>query len=185
MPDGAEPAPASAAVRHRRLTPRRLTPLRRLTSGDGPAWAGVPGYEAMTSRCPGPWPWWAAVSSCRSMAPVDAALLDGRPPRAAFLPTAAALEGDERFDYWVELGRAHFEALGVEPVLVPVRTRADAEDPRLAGDSSRGRASSTCRGATPTTWPPPCATRAVWAAIVDGLGARARPWPGARPGPWP
>ncbi|HLX88221.1 MAG TPA: hypothetical protein VKR22_07185, partial [Acidimicrobiales bacterium] len=34
------------------------------------------------------------------MEPVDRALLAGRPQRAAFLPTAAALEGDERTAYW-------------------------------------------------------------------------------------
>jgi len=66
------------------------------------------------------------------MAPVDAELLAGRPRRAVYLPTAAALEGDERFEYWIELGRAHFGSLGVEPVPVPVRSREDAGDPALA-----------------------------------------------------
>jgi cyanophycinase-like exopeptidase len=66
------------------------------------------------------------------MAPVDAELLAGRPRRAAYLPTASALEGDERFDYWVELGRAHFESLDVEPVVVAVRGRDDADDPAMA-----------------------------------------------------
>lgn len=67
------------------------------------------------------------------MEEVDAALLRGRPPRAAFLPTAAALEGDARVAYWLDLGRKHYEAMGVEPVPVPVRTRADADDAALAG----------------------------------------------------
>jgi len=66
------------------------------------------------------------------MEPVDRALLEGRPPRAAFLPTAAALEGDERVAYWLDLGTRHFAAMGVEPVPVPVRTRDDAHDPALA-----------------------------------------------------
>lgn len=66
------------------------------------------------------------------MEPVDRALLQGRPPRAAFLPTAAALEGDARVAYWLDLGRRHYEDLGVEPVPVPVRTRDDAEDPDMA-----------------------------------------------------
>jgi cyanophycinase-like exopeptidase len=66
------------------------------------------------------------------MEPVDRALLQGRPPRAAFLPTAAALEGDARVAYWLDLGRRHYEQLGVEPVPVPVRDRQDAEDPAMA-----------------------------------------------------
>src|SRR5579875_2862711 len=65
------------------------------------------------------------------MEPVDRALLEGRPPRAAFLPTAAALEGDERVGYWLDLGERHFAAMGVEPVPVDVRTRDDAHDPEL------------------------------------------------------
>lgn len=66
------------------------------------------------------------------MEPVDRALLHGRSPRAAFIPTAAALEGDDRIAYWLDLGRRHFEAMGVEPVPVPVRTRDDAESAEMA-----------------------------------------------------
>ncbi len=66
------------------------------------------------------------------MAPVDGALLEGRPRRAVVLPTAAALEGDERTAYWLELGRRHFEAMGVDPVLLDVRTRHQAQDPDTA-----------------------------------------------------
>ena len=67
------------------------------------------------------------------MEPVDRSLLQGRPQRAAFLPTAAALEGDERTAYWLDLGTRHYAGMGVEPVPVPVRTRDDADDPALAG----------------------------------------------------
>jgi cyanophycinase len=63
------------------------------------------------------------------MEPVDARLLEGRPPRAVVVPTAAAREGDARVSYWLELGRAHYESMGVDPVLLDVRTRSDAEDP--------------------------------------------------------
>ncbi|HTZ07827.1 MAG TPA: Type 1 glutamine amidotransferase-like domain-containing protein [Acidimicrobiales bacterium] len=67
------------------------------------------------------------------MAGVDAALLRGRPPRAVVIPTAAALEGDARVAYWLELGRDHYRAMGVEAVGLDVRTRAQAEDPAVAG----------------------------------------------------
>jgi cyanophycinase len=43
-----------------------------------------------------------------------------------FLPTASAEEGEERVGYWLELGRQHFERLGVDPVPLPVLTRDDA-----------------------------------------------------------
>jgi len=66
------------------------------------------------------------------MAPVDAALLRGRPQRAVIVPTAAAREGDARVAYWIELGRAHYEAMGVEPVPLDVRRRSDAQDPGVA-----------------------------------------------------
>jgi cyanophycinase len=66
------------------------------------------------------------------MVPVDAALLAGRPARVAILPTAAGLESDERVAWWIDLARRHYEAMGVEPVPVPVRRRADAEDGDLA-----------------------------------------------------
>ncbi|MGH9019226.1 MAG: Type 1 glutamine amidotransferase-like domain-containing protein, partial [Acidimicrobiales bacterium] len=67
-----------------------------------------------------------------AMAPVDDALLAGRPRRVAVLPTAAGLESDERVAWWLDLARRHYEAMGVEAVPVPVRRRADAEDPALA-----------------------------------------------------
>ncbi len=66
------------------------------------------------------------------MTPVDAGLLEGRPRRAVIVPTAAAREGDARVSYWLELGRRHFESMGVEPVPLDVRTRGDAEDPTTA-----------------------------------------------------
>ncbi len=66
------------------------------------------------------------------MRPVDALLLEGRPPRAVIVPTAAALEGPERISYWLNLGAAHFAAMGVEAVPLLVRDRADAENPAMA-----------------------------------------------------
>lgn len=66
------------------------------------------------------------------MRPVDAELLEGRPQRAVFLPTAAAPEGEERLGYWIALGTGHYRAMGVEPVPLRVLTREDADDPALA-----------------------------------------------------
>ena len=66
------------------------------------------------------------------MEAVDAALLAGRPPRAVFLPTAAAPDGSGRVDHWVRLGTEHYGRLGVEPVPLAVLDRHDADDPALA-----------------------------------------------------
>jgi len=100
------------------------------------------------------------------MAPVDTALLAGRPRRAAYLPTASALEGDERFGYWAELGRSHFETMGVEPVLVPVRTRADADDPAMAALVA-GAGLVYLSGGDPHHLAATLRGTAVWRAVVD------------------
>jgi cyanophycinase len=62
-----------------------------------------------------------------TMKAVDSALLAGRPKRAIVIPTASALEGDGRSRYWLDLGRRHYEGMGVEAVGLDVRTREDAE----------------------------------------------------------
>lgn len=63
---------------------------------------------------------------------LDRRLLEGRPRRVVHLPTAAAPDGPERLEEWVELGRAHFEALGCEYVPLPVVDRTGACEPALA-----------------------------------------------------
>ena len=66
------------------------------------------------------------------MRDVEAALIAGRPPRYVQLATAAAPEGQKSLDRWHRLGKAQADRLGVEQVVVDVRTRADADDPALA-----------------------------------------------------
>jgi len=106
------------------------------------------------------------------MAPVDAAMLQGRAPRAVFLPTAAALDGADRVQYWIDLGTRHYESLGVEAVPVRVLDRSHADDPGLASlvegaglvylsGGNPGYLAATLRG-----------TR-VWAAILAAVGAGA------------
>jgi cyanophycinase len=67
-----------------------------------------------------------------AMLDVERQLLAGRPPRYVQIPTAAGLEGEERLGYWVELGRAQAERLGVEAVPLVAVDRAQADDPDLA-----------------------------------------------------
>ena len=56
-------------------------------------------------------------------------LLADKAPRYVQLATAASLEGDESLGRWHELGARAAKRLGVEQVIVDVRTRGDADDP--------------------------------------------------------
>lgn len=66
------------------------------------------------------------------MVEVDRWLINGRPQRAAFLPTAAGEEGPSSVDRWLKLGTDHYRAMGIEPVPVPVLNADDANNPALA-----------------------------------------------------
>lgn len=59
---------------------------------------------------------------------IEAWLLEGRPARYVQLATAAAPEGDRVLARWHDLGAQAARRLGVEQVIVDVRTRADADD---------------------------------------------------------
>jgi cyanophycinase len=99
------------------------------------------------------------------MAPVDAGLLEGRLRRAVVVPTAASREGDARVSYWLELGRAHYEAMGVEPVLLDVRTRGDADDPAITA-SVDGAGLVYLSGGDPHHLTDTLRDTALWRAIV-------------------
>jgi cyanophycinase len=45
------------------------------------------------------------------------------------LPTASAPEGDSVFARWGDMGMTHFTATGIRAEVVPLKSRADAEDP--------------------------------------------------------
>jgi cyanophycinase len=100
------------------------------------------------------------------MVAVDAELLAGRPQRAVFLPTASAEEGAERVQYWLELGTAHYAAMGVEPVPLEVLDRADAERPDLAARVA-GAGLVYLSGGNPGYLAHTLAGTAVWQAILE------------------
>jgi cyanophycinase-like exopeptidase len=62
------------------------------------------------------------------MAEIEAGLLAGRPPRYVQLATAAVQDGPTVVERWHQLGIAQASRLGVEPVIVPVNDRADANN---------------------------------------------------------
>lgn len=68
------------------------------------------------------------------MEPVDRYLLAQLPApgRVVCLPTAAGMEGEERIQYWSNLGVEHFTRLGVQAEALPVIDRSSAMEPRWA-----------------------------------------------------
>jgi cyanophycinase len=62
---------------------------------------------------------------------VDRRLLAARAGPVLVAPTAAAHEGEAAFSGWAAKGVAHYERLGVEVRVLPLRERADATDPSL------------------------------------------------------
>jgi cyanophycinase-like exopeptidase len=66
------------------------------------------------------------------MTDIEAALIEGRPPRYVQLATAAVPDGPAVVDHWHELGRIQAERIGVEAVVIPVNDRADALNEDLA-----------------------------------------------------
>jgi cyanophycinase len=84
---------------------------------------------------PGPVALVGASEFLPEMAEIDAELLGASRrsrPRVAILPTASWPDGPAVFDRWAALGTVHFEELGAEVEVVPVRERADADDPANA-----------------------------------------------------
>lgn len=59
--------------------------------------------------------------------------------RALIVPTASAPEGEDVFANWAAMGTEHYRALGLEPVVLPLRGRADASDPAIVDAVARAR----------------------------------------------
>lgn len=65
---------------------------------------------------------------------VDRSLLsfDDLSPRVAIVPTAAGLEGPASIERWMNLGVAHYESMGAQPIPIPAIDSTSANDPELA-----------------------------------------------------
>jgi cyanophycinase len=96
---------------------------------------------------------------------VEAWLLEGRPARYVQLATAAAPEGDRSVARWHELGAAAAPRLGVEQVVVDVRTRSDADDEMHAALIA-GAGLIYLSGGNPTHLARTLRGTRVWDAIV-------------------
>ncbi|HSN06250.1 MAG TPA: Type 1 glutamine amidotransferase-like domain-containing protein, partial [Candidatus Angelobacter sp.] len=106
------------------------------------------------------------------MTEIERALIDGRPPRYVQLATAAAPEGDASLRRWHELGRTQAERLGVEQVVVDVRSRADADDEGMAA-RVEGAGLVYLSGGNPAFLAETLRDTAVWRAILAAHAAGA------------
>ena len=99
------------------------------------------------------------------MAPIEAALLEGRPPRYVQLATAAVPDGADVVARWHRLGTEQAERIGVEPVILPVADRADADDPDVAARIA-GAGLIYLSGGHPAYLADTLRDTVVWAAIA-------------------
>jgi cyanophycinase-like exopeptidase len=99
------------------------------------------------------------------MAGIEAALLDGRPPRYVQLATAAVPDGPAVVERWHNLGIQQARRLAVQPVVLRVNDRADAEDAALAAEVA-GAGLVYLSGGHPAYLADTLRGTAVWAAIV-------------------
>ena len=97
---------------------------------------------------------------------VESMLLAGRPPRYVQLATAAAPEGEASLRHWHQLGAEAAERLGVEQVIIDVRTRADAEDPEWAR-RIEGAGLIYLSGGSPSFLAQTLAGTGVWRSISE------------------
>jgi cyanophycinase len=106
------------------------------------------------------------------MTDIEGALIAGRPPRYVQLATAAAPEGEGSLRRWHALGKQQADRLGVEQVVVDVRTREDADQPAFA-DAIAGAGLIYLSGGNPAYLAETLRDTAVWRAIVAAHDAGA------------
>jgi cyanophycinase len=99
------------------------------------------------------------------MTAIERSLIAGRPPRYVQLATAAVPDGEAVVDKWHRLGAEQAERLGVEQVIVPVASRADASNPAVI-ELIAGAGLIYLSGGHPTFLADTLRDTPVWAAIV-------------------
>jgi cyanophycinase len=114
---------------------------------------------------PGPLALVGSGEYTEAMLEVERGLLDGRPPRYVQIPTAASAEGAGRLAYWVALGRAQAERLGVEAVPLVVTSRDEAEDPAVVKEVT-GAGLTYLSGGSPGLLARTLKDTALWRAIL-------------------
>lgn len=99
------------------------------------------------------------------MADIEAGLLKGRPARYVQLATAAVPDGPSVVERWHNLGTEQAQRLGVEPVILNVNDRDDAQSQAIA-DQVAGAGLVYLSGGNPAFLADTLRETAVWTAIV-------------------
>jgi cyanophycinase-like exopeptidase len=99
------------------------------------------------------------------MADIEASLLAGRPNRYVQLATAAVPDGPSVVERWHNLGIEQAQRLGVEPVILDVNDRTDADNPAVA-EQVAGAGLVYLSGGNPGFLADTLRETAVWTAIV-------------------
>jgi cyanophycinase len=98
------------------------------------------------------------------MTDLEAKLIAGRAPRYVQLATAAVQDGPSVVDYWHQLGITQAQRIGVEPVIVPVNDREDANNPEFA-DLIKGAGLIYLSGGDPNFLAQTLRETLVWSTI--------------------
>ncbi len=106
------------------------------------------------------------------MADVEASLLAGRPARYVQIATAAVPDGPDVVARWHRLGRAQAQRLDVEPIILDVATRDDANDPAVAARVA-GAGLIYLSGGHPAFLAETLRESALWSAILEAWRAGA------------
>jgi cyanophycinase-like exopeptidase len=88
--------------------------------------------------------------------------------RILVLPTASAPEGDQVFHRWATMGLEHYAGSGTPAEVVPLKTRADAEDPHLVS-CLRGASAVFFSGGNPAYLAATLVGTPAWEAIREEL----------------
>jgi cyanophycinase-like exopeptidase len=99
------------------------------------------------------------------MADIEAGLLAGRPSRYVQLATAAVPDGPSVVERWHNLGIEQAQRLGVDPVILSVSDRTDAENEEIAAQVA-GAGLIYLSGGNPGFLSDTLRDSAVWKAIV-------------------
>jgi cyanophycinase len=92
--------------------------------------------------------------------------------RTLVVPTASAPEGEDVFQRWAQMGIEHYRAIGLHPELVPLRVRADADDPAMV-DAVEGARLIFFSGGNPGYLAETIVNTLFWDAVAAAVGSGA------------
>ena len=120
----------------------------------------------MSDQNPGPLALVGSGEYLPQMADIEGSLISGRPPRYVQIATAAVPDGEATVERWHNLGRVQAERLGVEPVILDVKSRDDAQSAEVA-KLVEGAGLIYLSGGHPGFLAETLRDTAVWSAIVE------------------